>query len=96
MPTQWHELTCDPNFQTLDDTKSGFISGPEMATFKTFQSYLFGSYGNAHPMARPNLRSEFLEIGGHKVGLHLWDRDGNFQKPSNHIDLDRMGMPANG
>ena len=59
-------------------------------------------------MAWSNFRSKFLETGRHKVGLHLWDRDGDFKWPSiserrsptettsNHIDLDRTRMPIDG
>ena len=58
---QWRDQTYDPNPKKLDNTKSGYISGPEMATYKVavdlratqpdqngFQSYRFGSYGNAY------------------------------------------------
>ena len=73
-----------------------------------FQSYRFGSYSSAHQWPDQTYDPNPKKLDNTKSRLHLWARDGYLKWPSiserrsptktasNHIDLDRTGMPTNG
>ena len=69
-----HLWDSDGNFQ------SGRRSPSDEARPKRCPIILIWIVRECRQMARSNLRSKSLETRQHKVGLHLWDRDGDFQR----------------